>query len=265
MSAAPSKARAWLELGRVSKLPTVWSNVVHGLAAAWFTGVGLQMEEAYGFGPDVTGRSLTELLDQGFLLLVGASLLYTGGMVLNDVCDYAADLKERPSRPLPSGRVSRRAALVAGVGLLAAGWACTLVYRPRVAAWAGALTAAIVAYNLLHRFRLLGLALMAACRGLLLWTAASAIQAGTGLDADPVRVLESVLAVACYTLLVTVVAWREALPSLPWLSRCVATLIALMPLVDAAFLWNFGMAPMALFCVGCAVLTLLAQRFVPGS
>ena len=29
-----SVMRAWLELGRVSNLPTVWSNVVHGLSGA---------------------------------------------------------------------------------------------------------------------------------------------------------------------------------------------------------------------------------------
>ena len=39
--------------------------------------------------------------------LLGAScLLYTAGMVLNDVYDFAADSVQRPSRPLPSGRIS---------------------------------------------------------------------------------------------------------------------------------------------------------------
>jgi len=38
----------------------------------------------------------------GFLCLALAScLLYTAGMILNDVYDFDVDLKERPSRPLP--------------------------------------------------------------------------------------------------------------------------------------------------------------------
>ena len=34
--------------------------------------------------------------------------IYAAGIALNDVFDYAIDLEERPGRPLPSGRVSRR-------------------------------------------------------------------------------------------------------------------------------------------------------------
>lgn len=40
------------------------------------------------------------------LLLVASSLLYIGGVVLNDVFDLDLDRTERPERPLPSGRVS---------------------------------------------------------------------------------------------------------------------------------------------------------------
>jgi 4-hydroxybenzoate polyprenyltransferase len=41
-----------------------------------------------------------------FLPLATASaLLYTAGMVLNDVYDFEADARQRPERPLPSGRI----------------------------------------------------------------------------------------------------------------------------------------------------------------
>src|SRR5581483_11719795 len=57
-----------------------------------------------------------------WLPLVAASMAtYAGGIALNDVFDYEADLRERPSRPLPSGRVSRRFAGWLGGGLLALG------------------------------------------------------------------------------------------------------------------------------------------------
>ena len=40
------------------------------------------------------------------LLLVAASVfLYLAGMVLNDVYDVEIDRRERPDRPLPSGRI----------------------------------------------------------------------------------------------------------------------------------------------------------------
>lgn len=60
-----------------------------------------------------------------FLLLLASScLLYTAGMVLNDVYDLAIDQQERPERPLPSGRISLATARGLGYGMLAAGVAC---------------------------------------------------------------------------------------------------------------------------------------------
>ena len=40
------------------------------------------------------------------LLLLASACLYCGGMVWNDYFDRAQDKLERPSRPIPSGRVS---------------------------------------------------------------------------------------------------------------------------------------------------------------
>jgi 4-hydroxybenzoate polyprenyltransferase len=65
------------------------------------------------------------------VVLIGASsLLYTAGMVLNDVYDIEVDRQERPFRPLPSGQISVGFALRLGYlflicGVLlgtAAGW-----------------------------------------------------------------------------------------------------------------------------------------------
>jgi len=59
-------------------------------------------------------------------LLFSTSFLYTAGIIFNDYFDYEVDLKERPGRPLPSGRVSLPTALAMGVvfmilGILFAG------------------------------------------------------------------------------------------------------------------------------------------------
>ncbi len=42
------------------------------------------------------------------LLALASALLYAAGVVLNDVFDLERDRRERPERPLPSGRVSLR-------------------------------------------------------------------------------------------------------------------------------------------------------------
>ncbi len=55
------------------------------------------------------------------LLLCSSSCLFSAGMALNDYFDYKIDSVERPSRPIPSGRIPRSWALFLGLGLLAAG------------------------------------------------------------------------------------------------------------------------------------------------
>ena len=51
-------------------------------------------------------------------LLASSMVLYASGTMLNDVFDFEIDRQERPGRPLPSGRASRRtAAWLGGLGL----------------------------------------------------------------------------------------------------------------------------------------------------
>lgn len=54
-------------------------------------------------------------------ILMSSSLLYMGGMVWNDWFDLNQDLRERPGRPIPSGRVSPKDAATLGVLLIAGG------------------------------------------------------------------------------------------------------------------------------------------------
>jgi 4-hydroxybenzoate polyprenyltransferase len=65
------------------------------------------------------------------LLLASSALLYAAGVILNDVFDYDDDLRERPERPLPSGRIPLARArflgwdcLISGVVL---GWLTIIV------------------------------------------------------------------------------------------------------------------------------------------
>jgi 4-hydroxybenzoate polyprenyltransferase len=54
-------------------------------------------------------------------LVAASMLLYAAGMVLNDGFDAALDARERPERPIPSGRIRRTTALAVGWILLGAG------------------------------------------------------------------------------------------------------------------------------------------------
>src|SRR5918996_487347 len=56
------------------------------------------------------------------LVLAGASAcLYLSGMALNDWADREVDARERPGRPIPSGRVTPAFALALAAGLSAGG------------------------------------------------------------------------------------------------------------------------------------------------
>jgi 4-hydroxybenzoate polyprenyltransferase len=85
------------------------------------------------------------------LLLAASGLLYAAGVVLNDWFDREVDARERPGRPIPSGRVSVAAAGRLGWGLLAAGAAACLAagvtagWRPAVVGLA--LAGMIVLYD----------------------------------------------------------------------------------------------------------------------
>ncbi|MCE9617851.1 MAG: UbiA family prenyltransferase [Nitrosarchaeum sp.] len=55
-----------------------------------------------------------------FPLLTISGFLFLAGMTLNDYFDYNIDKNERPGRPLPLGKISRKTALCLGLALLAA-------------------------------------------------------------------------------------------------------------------------------------------------
>jgi len=59
----------------------------------------------------------------GRFLLLGASsaCLYSAGIVWNDFFDIEQDRRERPFRPIPSGRIARAAAAKLGIGLMVCG------------------------------------------------------------------------------------------------------------------------------------------------
>ena len=177
-----SHLRTLLILGRVSNLPTVWSNCF----AAWTLAGG-------GVAPRLA------------LVLASGSCFYVGGMFLNDACDAEFDRQHRPERPIPTGLMSRSAVWAWGSGILLAGALLAVPLGGRALACALALLAAIVAYDFWHKRHPAALGLMAGCR-LLLYLFAGIAAAGA---AAPV-VLTAAAGMAAYVLGISLLARHES-------------------------------------------------------
>lgn len=127
MSAAASSSRtlAWWQLLRAANVFTAISNVLAGYLIA----MGHWPPKLWGIA----------------CLVAASALIYLAAMVLNDAFDAETDRIERPDRPVPSGRVSRAAAFVAGWSLLSAGLLSAVIISGLSANAAPAIIAACLA------------------------------------------------------------------------------------------------------------------------
>ena len=176
--------RTALRLGRVSNLPTVWTNA---LAGALLAG-------AAGFGAELA------------LLVAAFTLLYTGGMFLNDAFDAALDARERPERPIPAGLVRRGEVFGWGFGQMAAGVLLLALVGTAPALAGLTLAVAITYYNWNHKANPLSPVVMGLCRVL--------IYVGAGLAytlALPAALWAGAALLLCYLIGLTYVAKQENL------------------------------------------------------
>lgn len=284
-----------LRLGRVSNLPTVWTNVLAGLALA-----------GAGTAPAVTAS-----------LIVALSLLYVAGMYLNDAFDRDFDAAERPERPIPSGEADTASVFSVGFVLMGAAigvLAVTGYVAPGGTGWraaaAGAiLGAVIVYYNMNHKGNPLGPVIMGGCRALVFVIAALA-----AVSTPPGTVLIGAGAVWSYVIGLSYIARQESLGRvlnlwplgflaaplvycLPtatsgpvglvlyaafaaWVARsivllvrrrgadvprAVVGLIAGLCLLDALLILGAGGGGLVWVAVALFPLTVVAQRFIPGT
>lgn len=285
-----------LKLGRVSNLPTVWTNALAAVVLAGGSAADLRV-----FLP----------------LLAAMTLFYVGGMYLNDAFDAAIDTRERPERAIPAGRVARPTVFALGFGMLAVGVAAVFWLtggRPGDAGlWPGAaavaLGAAIVFYDWHHKTNPFSPVVMGLCRALVYMTVGLAVAVPL-----PGPVLAGALLLLCYLIGLTYVAkqenlgevrnlWPLAFLTAPvaygvvlatrqplsaaflaafagWLlwalhlvrrrgpgdiPRAVVSMIAGICLFDALVIAGAGRPDIALLAVLGFGLTLVLQRFVPGT
>jgi UbiA prenyltransferase family len=205
--------RAWLELARISNLPTVWTNVTAG----WL----------------LAGGELTQPIL--LWLLLAGSLLYTGGMILNDAADARHDAAHKATRPIPRGTLSVGTAWSVGAAMLALGAAVAIQWGEACWGITTALVVCILFYDLYHKPWAGAVFVMGMCRVLLFLMAVSA-ETAWWLHLAPAFIL------GAYIVGLTLVARQEARPGLPspWQRTAAYTLLA-MPGIHAFYqLWESG-------------------------
>jgi 4-hydroxybenzoate polyprenyltransferase len=291
--APPSRAQLYLRLGRVSNLPTVWTNTLAGVVLSG------------------GARDAATLARLTFAL----SLFYVGGMFLNDAFDRDIDARERPERPIPSGQVTAAEVFGIGFGLLGTGLVllalnASLRSEPVGSALVSGtlLGAFIVLYDAWHKQNPFSPVVMGLCRAALYVTAGlgaggalsrtllvgaavlgayvvgltfvarqenrKSFRAGAtlALVLSPVALaLFGSLGAVAWALLVLFVGWvvtavrplfSQASPNVP---RSVVRLIAGISLVDALMTAAYGaplLAPLNVLGFGA---TLFLQRYIRGT
>lgn len=284
-----------LRLGRVSNLPTVWTNTMAGAMLA------------AGMLP----------MTQVGVMIVAFSLFYVGGMFLNDAFDAGYDAVHRPQRPIPAGDAGRGEVFGIGYGLMAVGLGLLAWVgfgtTPGTGAWpivgGIALGAAITFYNWHHKANPLGPLVMGLCRVLVY------VGAGWGLvTVLPPELWIGAALLLCYLIGLTYIAKQEDLARFGnlwplgflaapvvyglvlgaadtlvlvlwllftgwivfalWLlrrrrpgdiGRAVVSLIAGISLLDAVLLAGAGAVGAAMFALAAFALTLVLQRWIKGT
>src|SRR5436309_8502457 len=120
--------RTLLILGRVSNLPTVWSNCLAGWLLA-----RAPINESFA------------------LLCLGGTCLYLGGMYLNDAFDAQFDQQHRPERPIPSGAISAKAVWGWGLSWLMLGFFVMSLLGETAAFLAALLIISLLIYDAIHK------------------------------------------------------------------------------------------------------------------
>jgi len=142
-----------LRLGRISNVPTVWTNVLAGSVIA---------------GGEQHPNEIA-------LIVTAMTAFYVGGMYLNDFFDRVIDARDRPGRPIDAGEIRANSVLLIGCGLLATGIALMTPFGPSAVLCGILLAGVIVLYDIWHKGNALSPIVMGSCRAL--------VYVGTGVAA----------------------------------------------------------------------------------
>ena len=277
--------KTFLKLGRVSNLPTVWTNAIAGTVLAGQP----------SFGAIV-------------IVALALTLFYVGGMWLNDAFDAEIDARERANRPIPMGEIAVGTVFAGGFAMLGLGVVLAFAMGVTAGVAGIGLAALVVLYDWLHKRTVLSPVIMGGTRFFCYIVAAVAVGAITG------SVVWGALGLLAYTAGLTYAAkqeaydrldraWPLAVLALPviyaftqtsadiaalliWagllavvllalrlllrrnkgdVPRAVVTMIAGMSLYDATLIAGAGYSVLAFLAVAGFALTLYLQRVVSGT
>ena len=233
---APS-AQTLLRLGRVSNLPTVWTNVIAGATIT---------------------NAAANLVD---VALVGLAMttFYMGGMYLNDFFDRDIDARERPGRPIHTGDISAGAVSAIGFALLAVGAALLARFDLLTVIWGLALAGAIVLYDTWHKGNVFAPVIMGLCRALVYLATGVAVSGEIRF-----ALIAGAIALATHVIGLTYAAKQENLNEVGrlWpLAILAAPLLFALPGISSGWLVVIGC--LLLCAADIAAVRLLAQRAAP--
>lgn len=217
--------KVYLTLGRVSNLPTVWTNALAGAVLA---------------GHPATGSVV--------LAALALTAFYIGGMWLNDAFDADIDAQERANRPIPNGEISREAVFRGGFGLLLLGIVLAFLTGTDAGLVGLCLAGVVLLYDWLHKRTVLSPVIMGGARFFSYLVAALSVGHMTG------NVIWGALGLMAYTAGLTYAAKQEAYDRL---DNAWPLLVLIAPLLYA--LWQTGGVLLALaLWIGLIVSVLFA-------
>ena len=153
-----SKLFTWLQLLRAPNLFTVPGDPLAGFCLAWATSGGINRPHL-----------------RMALAATISLLMYAAGLLFNDWFDFAEDLRDRPERPLPSGRAKPNTVVIAASILLLVALFIARIAGETTLYITLALAVMVLAYDgFLKRFAVIGPLAMGLCRGLSLLVGAAA-------------------------------------------------------------------------------------------
>jgi hypothetical protein len=228
-----------LRLGRISNVPTVWTNVLAGSIIAGGAGHS----------------------DRVALIAIAMTAFYVGGMYLNDYFDRAIDARDRPGRPINAGEIRASSVMLIGFGLLAVGIVLMIAFGPGAVLCGLLLAGVIVLYDVWHKGNTLSPVVMGLCRALVYVGTGVAIAGGISN-----AILIGAAALACHVAGITYAAKQESLDRVgnlwPLVLLAVPLIAALPVLFDG---WTTVAAFILLLAADATAIRLLVKRPSPGA
>ncbi|HEU5120486.1 MAG TPA: UbiA family prenyltransferase [Candidatus Nitrosocosmicus sp.] len=134
----------YLKLLRIPNIFTIPPDIVLGILIA-LSSIQVSMQSTTSF---YQLSPLLLFLPNIVILIFSSISLYLGGLVSNDLFDTKIDKIERPNRPLPSGNIDRKYAIILLIFFFTAGFLLALLFFNIVTAGiSGLLIITILVYN----------------------------------------------------------------------------------------------------------------------